>query len=141
MHRSPSRSCSRRRPTRRSRRTRATTWRRSPSSPREKEPKLPTPQIDPQRVADAILHAAEHHQRSVKVGGTAVANTLVSKIAPSLGDKLAAKQADRQQYDEPPRNPQGTLNQPGESGRVKGTGGVKEKGKGNGGKGGRESRP
>jgi short-subunit dehydrogenase len=107
----------------------------------EKEPKLPTPQIDPQRVADAILHAAEHHQRSVKVGGTAVANTLVSKIAPSLGDKLAAKQADRQQYDEPPRNPQGTLNQPGESGRVKGTGGVKEKGKGNGGKGGRESRP
>jgi hypothetical protein len=34
----------------------------------------------------------------------------MAKIAPSLGDKIAAKQADRQQYDQPPsRDPEGAL--------------------------------
>ncbi|MFO0614436.1 MAG: SDR family oxidoreductase [Polyangiaceae bacterium] len=90
------------------------------------EPKLPTPQIEPQEVADAIVKAAAHHTRDVKVGLGAIINTTVAKIAPSLGDKLSAKQAYRQQYDEPPRDPEGTLRKPGNSGRIHGSGG-KEK--------------
>ena len=54
-------------------------------------------------------------------------NTLTAKIAPGLADKLSAKQADRQQYDEAPRNPEGTLDIPGErfgtAGRISGSGG------------------
>ena len=54
-------------------------------------------------------------------------DTTMAKVAPGLGDELAAKQVDRQQYDEPPRHPEGTLHRPGElvgvSGRVRGTGG------------------
>jgi short-subunit dehydrogenase len=89
-----------------------------------REPKLPTPQIDPQQVADAILEAATKHQRDVKVGLGAVLNTAVAKIAPGLGDVMAAKQADRQHYDEPPRNPAGTLHAPLASvaGSVRGSG-------------------
>ena len=92
----------------------------------DEEPKLPTPQIDPQRVADAIVHAASHHERSVRVGGMAVVNTILAKIAPGLADKLTAKQVDRQQYDEAPRDPKGTLRSPGESGRIRGSGGVEK---------------
>ena len=90
------------------------------------EPKLPSPQIDPQRVADAIVHAASHHERSVRVGGQAVLNTVMAKVAPGLADKMSAKQVDRQQYDEAPRSPEGTLRTPGESGRIRGSGGVEK---------------
>ncbi len=90
------------------------------------EPKLPSPRIDPQDVADAIVKAATQHSRDVKVGTRAVLDTMVAKIAPSLGDRMSAKQAERQQYDEPPRDPEGTLRKPGHSGRTHGSGG-KEK--------------
>jgi NADP-dependent 3-hydroxy acid dehydrogenase YdfG len=91
------------------------------------EPKLPTPRIDPEKVADAILKAAVKHERDVKVGGGAVLNTTLGKIAPGLGDKASAMQVDRQQYHEPPRDPAGTLYKPGESGQTHGSGGVEEK--------------
>lgn len=91
------------------------------------EPKLPTPRIEPQQVADAILHAAENPTREQRVGTMAKVNTLVAKLVPSLGDKMAAKQADRQHYDELPRHPQGTLFRPSEAiqvvGQTHGTGG------------------
>ncbi|HEX3852735.1 MAG TPA: SDR family oxidoreductase [Polyangiaceae bacterium] len=90
----------------------------------KQEPKLPTPQIDPEDVAEAILAAATSPTRDVKVGAMAKINTTVAKVMPKLGDKLAAKQADRQQYDEPPRDPDGTLYRPGQSGRIHGSGGV-----------------
>jgi hypothetical protein len=83
---------------------------------------LPTPQIEPQQVADAILDAAAHQRRDVKVGAGSKINTFVAKMAPGLADTLSAKQVDRQQYDEPPRNPAGTLYSPGASGEVKGSG-------------------
>jgi len=86
----------------------------------DKEPKLPTPQIDPERVADAVLDAASHHKRSVKVGSMSVVNTTLAKVAPGLGDKMAAAQADRQQRDEPPRNPAGSLHARSTAGRVHG---------------------
>jgi short-subunit dehydrogenase len=86
----------------------------------DREPKLPTPQIDPEDVAKAILAAAAKPKRDIKVGTMAKLDTAVSKMAPGLGDKLSAKQADRQQRDEPPRDPQGTLYRPGEGGNTHG---------------------
>ncbi|MDB5730560.1 MAG: short-chain dehydrogenase/reductase [Variovorax sp.] len=85
-----------------------------------KEPKLPDPMIDPMQVAEAILKAATEGGRDVKVGAMSKLNTTLSKIMPSLGDKMAAKQVDRQQVDEKPVHPEGTLFAPGHSGRVHG---------------------
>jgi len=79
-----------------------------------KEPKLPPPLDKPEDVAEAILDAAVHPTRDKKVGAMSRVNTLTAKLAPSLGDKMAAKQADRQQYEESPRDPQGALNRPSE---------------------------
>jgi NADP-dependent 3-hydroxy acid dehydrogenase YdfG len=87
----------------------------------DKEPKLPSP-IDPYKVARAILHAAAHHVRDVKVGAMARMRTTVLELVPKMRDALSATYKDKQHYDEPPRNPRGTLDQPGESGRVYGTG-------------------
>jgi short-subunit dehydrogenase len=86
----------------------------------DKEPKLPTPQIPPEKVAQAILTAAHKHERDIKVGAGSKLNTMMAKFAPRLGDKMSAKQAERQQRDEPPRDPEGTLNKAGESGRAHG---------------------
>jgi hypothetical protein len=88
----------------------------------DKEPKLPTPQIEAEQVAKAIVHAATHHQRDVKVGAMATLNTATEKFAPGLADKMASKQANRQQYDEPPRNPDGSLRTPSGGGQTKGSG-------------------
>jgi len=88
----------------------------------DKEPKLPTPMIDPEKVAEAILKAATKPERDVKVGVMAKMNTAMGKIAPSLGDKMSAMQADRQQRDQAPRDPEGTLYKPGEAGRTHGYG-------------------
>jgi short-subunit dehydrogenase len=97
----------------------------------DKEPKLPTPLDDPEDVARAILKAAESPTRSKKVGAMSKVNTLTAKLAPSLGDKVSAKQAERQQYQEPPRNPEGTLHDAGErmglAGQIHGTGGRQKK--------------
>lgn len=86
----------------------------------DKEPKLPTPMIEPVQVAEAILKAATSGGRDVKVGAMAVVNTTVSKLLPSLGDKISARQAKRQQEDFPPRDPEGTLYKPGHAGRIHG---------------------
>ena len=86
----------------------------------DKEPKLPTPMIDPQRVAEAILKAATEGGRDVKVGMMAVVNTTAAKFVPRLGDRMAAMQAGRQQEDAPPRNPEGTLYKAGHAGRIYG---------------------
>jgi short-subunit dehydrogenase len=93
----------------------------------DREPKLPTPQIEPEKVADAILGAAEKAERDVRVGAMSVMNTIAAKVMPSAADKLSAKQADRQQYEEPPRNPEGTLWQPGGEGMVHGSGGHEQR--------------
>ncbi len=88
----------------------------------EVEPKLPTPMIDPQKVADAILDAAVTPARAVKVGMMSKVNTAMSKLAPGLGEKMAAKQADSFKSEQRPRDPDGTLYKAGESGHVHGTG-------------------
>src|ERR1044071_3442261 len=94
----------------------------------DKEPKLPTPLDDPEDVAEAIVNAAVKPTRSKKVGAMSKLNTTTAKLAPKLGDKMVAKQAARQQYDEAPRHPEGTLDQAGElaggiAGYVRGSGG------------------
>jgi len=89
----------------------------------DKEPMLPKPMIEPQQVADAILHAAEHPTRDRTVGTMSLLNTTMAKILPGVADKLV----DKQNYDEPPRNPDGALHRPSQEtqvvGQVHGTGG------------------
>ena len=70
------------------------------------EPKLPPPMIEPQQVADAILHAAVSPTREKKVGTMSLLNTTMAKILPSLADTLSAKRVGDRNYDEPPRNPE-----------------------------------
>ncbi len=81
---------------------------------------LPTPQLEPAKVADAILGAAEKPERYVKVGALAKLNTTLAKIVPSLADKVAAKMEDEQKLDEPAQDREGTLYEAGESGQVYG---------------------
>ena len=54
-------------------------------------------------------------------------NVLVARFAPSLGDRMAEMQFERQQYDEPPRDPQGPLHRRGRTGRTYGAGGERAK--------------
>lgn len=86
------------------------------------QPKLPTPMIEPEKVADAILDAAISPRRDVKVGAMAVLNTTVFKLLPSLAEALARRQMGRQQRNEAPWARHGTLYQAGESGRTRGRG-------------------
>jgi short-subunit dehydrogenase len=91
------------------------------------EPKLPSSPIEPAKVAEAILDAAVNPTREKRVGFMAELNTTVATLAPGLADRMAAKQVDKMQYAEPPRHPEGALNQPSEAtgvaGRTHGTGG------------------
>ena len=87
-----------------------------------REPKLPDPQIDPERVAEAILDAATRPTRDKKVGLMATVNTATAKLMPGLADKLSAKKVDQQQRKEPPmRDPNGALYRPSEDGRIRGS--------------------
>jgi short-subunit dehydrogenase len=85
----------------------------------EREPALPTPLDDPEDVAKAILGAATKPTRDVKVGLSKL-NVAAAKLTPGIADKMTARKSENQQYEEPPRNPEGTLYTPGEEGRVRG---------------------
>jgi short-subunit dehydrogenase len=86
------------------------------------EPKLPSPMIDPHKVAEAILDAAVDGGRDVKVGAMALLNTTTAKLLPSLGDRMSAMQANRQQQDIAAQTPEGSLFEPGITGNVYGPG-------------------
>jgi len=91
------------------------------------EPKLPTPMIDPEKVASAILEAAESPEDSVKVGAGSVINTTMAKLFPAIGEEIAKMQIGRQQRNEPPQHVrQGTLYEAGE--RVSGSGHIHGRG-------------
>lgn len=85
-----------------------------------REPKLPTPQIDPGQVARAILDAASHGGRDVTVGMMAKLNVAAYKLMPGMADKYSARQVDRQHYDQPPSHPEGILYHPGAAGHIHG---------------------
>lgn len=89
----------------------------------DREPKLPTPQIDPRQVAEAILHAATKPTRYIKVGMMSKLNTTMHNLMPGLAERMEARQANRQQYDEAPRDPDGALYRPGGTGEIHGAGG------------------
>jgi len=86
----------------------------------DREPKLPSPMIDPHKVAEVILETATEGGRDVRVGAMSVLNTSAFKYTPSLADKFAAKQVDRQQEDFAPIDPEGALYKPSHSGRIHG---------------------
>ena len=92
------------------------------------EAKLPSPMIKASQVAEAILDAAVRPTAAKKVGLMAKVNTTIAKIAPGIGDKMAAKQVDRQHYEESPRHPEGALYRASETtgvvGQTHGTGGL-----------------
>jgi short-subunit dehydrogenase len=93
----------------------------------DREPMLPKPRIEPEDVAEAILEAATTPTRTKAVGTMSWVNSAMAKLAPGMADTMAAGKADEQQYDEPPRNPEGTLFRSSEEigvvGRTHGTGG------------------
>lgn len=86
------------------------------------EPKLPTPQLEPEKVASVILDAAVDPARDVKVGAMSKLNTATAKIAPSLADRMARLQIGRQQRDEAPHSRHGVLFHGSASGRTHGRG-------------------
>jgi short-subunit dehydrogenase len=75
----------------------------------DRQPKLPSPQLDPHRVAAAILQAAQTPTRDIKVGLMATLDVAVEKLAPALADRVAVLQVPRQQREEAPRDPMGNL--------------------------------
>lgn len=78
------------------------------------EPQLPMEPIDPQKVAEAILDAAEHPTRVKKVGVMAVMNTAMWNYTPAIAEKVAAGFAEKQKRSDAPRNPDGALYEPSE---------------------------
>jgi short-subunit dehydrogenase len=86
------------------------------------EPQLPTPQIDPRDVADAVLEAATEGGRNITVGMMAKLNVATARLIPRLGDVMSARQADRQLRDEPPLHPEGALHHAGQTGSIYGRG-------------------
>jgi short-subunit dehydrogenase len=85
-------------------------------------PKLPTPMIQAQEVASAILDAATDPTREVKVGAMSIINTTMAKLLPGLADGMAKKQMGRQQRKEFSLPRHGTLYEAGESGEIAGLG-------------------
>jgi short-subunit dehydrogenase len=75
----------------------------------DRQPKLPTPQLDPHRVAAAILQSAVTPTRDMKVGLMATLDVAIEKVVPALADRVAVLQVPRQQRDEAPRDVQGNL--------------------------------
>lgn len=86
------------------------------------EPKLPSPQIDPHQVADAILGAATTPARNVKVGAMATLDVTMEKLVPGLVDVMSVFQVPRQQTDQRPIDPAGSLYRPRSEGRIYGNG-------------------
>lgn len=86
----------------------------------DREPMLPTPLIAPQRVAAAILGAAERGGRDIKVGALSHMDTAAATVLPRLADRMSAVQARRQQHQQAPRHPDGILFHSSHSGQVYG---------------------
>lgn len=86
------------------------------------EPMLPSPMIEPEKVASAILDAATSPTRAVKVGAMSVINTTMSKLLPGMADAMARMQLGRQQRNEVPHARDGTLYEAGETGLIYGRG-------------------
>ena len=76
--------------------------------------RLPAPHYAPDEVAHAILHAAEHPQRDIYVGGTGRLMSLFAQAAPHLADKVSARFGEEAQLGEPGGTAGDNLHAPGE---------------------------
>ena len=88
----------------------------------EREPRLPPPLFPPEKVADAILDAAEHADRDYYVGTGGRVATLFNKVAPHVIDKAAARfgPAASKRFSAPQRPAAGNLFAAGRDGDVHG---------------------
>jgi NAD(P)-dependent dehydrogenase (short-subunit alcohol dehydrogenase family) len=68
-------------------------------------PSGPPPVYPPEKVAEAILHAAEHPQRDIIVGAAAKVQLLVQKLSPKLMDAFSRATAFRLQRSKQPKAP------------------------------------
>jgi short-subunit dehydrogenase len=87
-----------------------------------REPKLPSPMVEPEDVAAAILDAIENGGRDIKVGVSSSLATTGARLAPRLTDWASAMQGMRQERDEPARHPEGALHRASGGGRIHGHG-------------------
>jgi len=79
---------------------------------------VPPPVYAPEVVADAVLHAAEYPTRDLVVGGFGRAMIAVSRLVPSLADRLFSYSFHKTARDEtrPPRDTAKNLHQHGDDG-------------------------
>lgn len=75
-------------------------------------PRLVSPLYAPGEAARAILHAAQHPQRDVDVGGVAALHSVAAGLAPQLLDLAAPLLVERQWRDEPSPGSAGNLDVP-----------------------------
>lgn len=66
------------------------------------EPRLPPPLYSPLAVAEAILHAAEHPERDIYVGGVSRAVSAFGQAMPGLADRVLGPQMNRSQRSRQP---------------------------------------
>ncbi|MBF9222882.1 SDR family oxidoreductase [Hymenobacter ruricola] len=79
----------------------------------DREPKLPPPVYAPEEVANAIIHACEHPQRDIYIGGGGKMFSSMNKHLPAAMDLVNEKVTMKMQArDEPPRQPSGSLHGP-----------------------------
>lgn len=82
---------------------------------------LPPPVYEPEEVAYAILHAAEHPQRDIMVGSGAKVMSSINKYAAGLMDWVSEKMMSEQQLRDRPAQHRGdSLYKPGHDGKVHG---------------------
>lgn len=65
------------------------------------EPRLTRPMVAPEKVAEAILKAAEEGGRDIRVGASSKLGSMAAHLVPAVNDRVMAVQALRQQGDEP----------------------------------------
>lgn len=68
-------------------------------------PSGPPPVYAPEKVAEAILHAAQHPRRDVIVGGAAQVQLLLQRLSPKLMDAFSRATAFRLQRSKEPKAP------------------------------------
>ncbi|GJD38042.1 SDR family oxidoreductase [Methylobacterium bullatum] len=87
----------------------------------DRRPTLPPPIYPPEEVANAILHAAEHGQRDIIVGGGGKLFVMGKDFAPGAYDRLASAIIALQQRSEPAEHSEGALHAPRGAGAVRGS--------------------
>jgi short-subunit dehydrogenase len=78
------------------------------------EARLPNPMLDPEKVGEEILEAAEKPMRDKRIGTMSKMNTTLATMFPWLADKMSAMNSKKLKADDAPKNPAGALNQPSE---------------------------